>query len=145
MLFSSKQLKQEFFFIIFEQALSWIVGCIFATGLCFSGMLKRNKILGFLNLNAKTWDPSLLFVLATAVGVNIILFGLAKLIHKKPIFEKEFPPTNAPIDKKLIIGGILFGIGWGLGGICPGPVMSLLFVVVTPHLSLVWSFAFIIG
>ena len=105
-----------------DHIISFIVGILFAFGLIQSGMIGRHKVTGFLCLNSK-WDYSLLFVLGSAVGFNLITFHYI-LNLRKPIFNKEFIISkNKNIDLKLIIGAGIFGIGWGLGGICPGPAL----------------------
>lgn len=104
---------------------SLIAGLIFGLGLTISQMVNPEKVLGFLNLFGE-WDPSLIFVMAG----GIITFSPLYFIFKnksKPIFAKHFiTPSSNEIDKKLIIGSSLFGIGWGLVGLCPGPAVSSL-------------------
>jgi uncharacterized protein len=97
-------------------------GVLFALGLGLSGMISQAKVLGFLDL-AGVWDPSLTFVMIGAIGTHWL--GL-KLIGKRPrpVFEEGFShPLNQPINASLLVGAALFGIGWGLGGFCPGPVL----------------------
>jgi uncharacterized membrane protein YedE/YeeE len=119
-----------------DHIISFIVGILFAFGLIQSGMIGRHKVTGFLCLNSK-WDYSLLFVLGSAVGFNLITFHYI-LNLRKPIFNKEFILSkNKNIDLKLIIGAGIFGIGWGLGGICPGPSL------VTSFYYLPQSFVFL--
>ena len=119
-----------------DHIISFIVGILFAFGLIQSGMIGRHKVTGFLCLNSK-WDYSLLFVLGSAVGFNLITFHYI-LNLRKPIFNKEFIISkNKNIDLKLIIGAGIFGIGWGLGGICPGPSL------VTSFYYLPQSFVFL--
>ena len=98
-------------------------GTIFGIGLVISQMINPAKVLGFLNVFGK-WDPSLAFVMIGALIISSPLFHLFKK-KEKPIFSANFSiPENKEIDKKLIIGSILFGVGWGLAGLCPGPAIS---------------------
>jgi uncharacterized membrane protein YedE/YeeE len=103
-----------------RNALSLVVGLIFGIGLCVSGMTEPAKVLGFLDV-AGSWDPSLALVMGGAVGVGLLAFGMAKklkiALDGDPM---QWPPARA-IDRPLILGSLIFGIGWGLAGICPGP------------------------
>lgn len=97
-----------------------ITGAIFSIGLSISGMVNPNKVIGFLDFLGE-WDPSLMFVMAGGVLVNTVLFSFI-LKRKNPLYAESFSlPTAKDIDKRLIIGSALFGIGWGIGGVCPGP------------------------
>ena len=106
---------------------SLIVGCIFGLGLAFGGMLDPSKVVGFLNIFG-AWDPSLAFVMMGGIMVNAA--GYLILIRgKKPIFTEKFHlPDNIFIDRRLIVGSAIFGVGWGLAGLCPGPVVGSLFL-----------------
>ena len=98
-------------------------GTIFGIGLVISQMINPAKVLGFLNVFGK-WDPSLAFVMIGALIVSSPLFHLFKN-KEKPIFFTSFSISeNKEIDKRLIIGSILFGAGWGFAGLCPGPAVS---------------------
>ena len=95
-------------------------GLLFALGLGISGMTDANKVIGFLNV-AGQWDPSLAFVMVGAIGVHMATFHR---ITKRPapMFGDLFLiPTTQDINARLVGGAALFGIGWGLGGFCPGP------------------------
>ena len=108
-----------------NKIVSLICGIIFGIGLVISEMINPAKVLGFLNIFDK-WDPSLAFVMIGALIVSTPLFHLFKK-NDKPLFSSNFLISNATeIDKKLIIGSILFGAGWGLIGLCPGPAISSL-------------------
>lgn len=96
-----------------------ICGLLFGLGLIISGMIKPEKVLGFLDL-AGLWDPSLVFVMAGAVGVVAVAYGVAK--HRWPALNA----TAFMVDKNLLLGAAVFGLGWGLAGICPGPAVVLL-------------------
>ena len=102
-----------------------IVGLIFGAGLTVSGMVDPNKVLNFFDLFG-TWDPSLAFVMAGGLAVNIVGYQVAKRM-KKPVLDMAFP-TDIPtkIDRHLILGSALFGIGWGIAGFCPGPAIVAL-------------------
>ena len=101
-------------------AIGLVSGIIFSFGLVFSGMTNPEKVIGFLDIFGK-WDPSLAFVMGGAVIFNLISFHFI-LKRKAPLFEQSFDlPLKVEIDKKLIIGASIFGVGWGLIGICPGP------------------------
>jgi len=100
-------------------------GLIFGIGLSLAGMLDPTKVTSFLNILGK-WDPSLGFVMLG--GIIVTTFGYFFIFKRgKPLFEKDFDlPKKQKIDKSLIIGSALFGIGWGLAGLCPGPVIASL-------------------
>ena len=106
---------------------SLIVGCIFGLGLAIGGMLDPSKVVGFLNIFG-AWDPSLAFVMMGGIMVNAA--GYLILIRgKKPVFTEKFHlPDNIFIDRRLIVGSAIFGVGWGLAGLCPGPVVASLFL-----------------
>ena len=98
-------------------------GTIFGIGLVISQMINPAKVLGFLNVFGE-WDPSLAFVMIGALIISSPLFHLFKN-KEKPIFSTSFSISeNKEIDKRLIFGSILFGAGWGLAGLCPGPAIS---------------------
>ena len=102
---------------------SLISGIIFGLGLTISGMINPTKVLGFLNV-FDAWDPSLMFVMIGAILIFSPLYFIFKRIPR-PIFAKTFIiPSNKNIDKNLIIGASMFGAGWGLVGLCPGPAIS---------------------
>lgn len=105
--------------------ISFICGLIFGVGLIISGMANPEKVLGFLDLAGK-WDPSLAFVMAGAILVGFFAFLYAKR-RKTTLLGKELKlPTATHIDRRLVLGSILFGAGWGLAGFCPGPALVAL-------------------
>jgi uncharacterized membrane protein YedE/YeeE len=125
-----------------DHIISFIVGILFAFGLIQSGMIGRHKVIGFLCLNSN-WDYSLMFVLGSAVGFNLITFHYI-LNLRKPIFNRSFEINkNKTIDLKLMIGAGIFGIGWGMGGICPGPSLVISFFYL-PY-SIIFLFMVAIG
>lgn len=100
-------------------------GTLFGFGLSLSGMLDPARVQGFLDLFG-AWDPSLIFVLGGAVLVAIAGMVLVRRMAH-PVLADQFQiPTNRRIDRPLVLGSALFGIGWGLGGFCPGPAISAL-------------------
>jgi len=106
-----------------SKLVSLFCGIIFGIGLVISEMINPTKVLGFLNFFGD-WDPSLAFVMIGALIIVSPLFYLFKN-KEKPIFSKNFSMSNKKeIDTKLIGGSILFGAGWGLVGLCPGPAIS---------------------
>ena len=102
-----------------------LCGLIFGAGLLISGLANPEKVLGFLDLS-QAWDPSLAFVMIGAIAVGIIGFALVK--GRKTAFcgVPILLPENNTVDRTLVVGAILFGLGWGLAGICPGPSLILL-------------------
>jgi uncharacterized membrane protein YedE/YeeE len=102
-----------------------IIGAIFGTGLAIAGMLNPSKVVGFLDVFGD-WDPSLAFVMGGGVLVNAI--GHRRVMKRKaPVQCATFSmPTSTNIDKPLVIGSAIFGVGWGLAGLCPGPVVASL-------------------
>jgi uncharacterized membrane protein YedE/YeeE len=104
---------------------AFIFGGLFALGLMVSGMSNPEKVLGFLDLFGD-WDISLMFVMIGAIAVAIIPFQKAIRNPKTLSGEAISLPASTQIDKKLIIGSILFGIGWGIAGVCPAPAITLI-------------------
>lgn len=97
-----------------------VAGALFGAGLLVSGMTDPAKVIGFLDVIGG-WDPSLAFVMGGAVMVNMLAFRLIAR-RRDPWFDTKFHlPTRRDIDRPLVLGAALFGIGWGLGGLCPGP------------------------
>lgn len=100
-------------------------GVVFGLGLSISGMLNPVRVQGFLDVFG-AWDPSLAFVLGGAVVVAFLGVQLMKRL-RHPAFDDSFHiPTNRRIDAPLVVGSALFGLGWGIGGLCPGPAVASL-------------------
>lgn len=122
--------------------ISMISGIIFGIGLALGGMLDPSKVSGFLDLFG-LWDPSLAFVMGGGVIVNAIGHYII-MKREKPVLAERFqlPKTNA-IDRPLLIGAALFGIGWGIAGLCPGPAVASAFL--NPADGIGFVFAMIAG
>lgn len=106
----------------FRIVLAFGAGVMFALGLWLGGMTDPYKTQGFLDLFG-AWDPSLALVLGSAVAVSAISYIVAKL-RRKPLLNEDFQiPESKNIDGRLIVGAIVFGAGWGLGGYCPAPAL----------------------
>ena len=106
-------------------ALSFIAGLVFGLGLIVAGMANPAKILGFLNLRG-AWDPSLALVMVGATALGAVAFALAGRMKRSLLGLPMRLPDAGHLDRRLIGGSLLFGIGWGLAGICPGPALVLL-------------------
>ena len=100
----------------------FVVGLLFGVGLMASGMTDPGKVIGFLDLFG-TWDPSLALVMGGAIAVGFFAFALAKKRTTTFLGGALRFPTTSQMDKPLVIGSLLFGAGWGLGGFCPGPAL----------------------
>ena len=117
-------------------------GLLFACGLCLSGMTDPRRVLGFLDFFGR-WDPTLAFVMAGAVGTHAVL---ARLVARRaaPVFGARFIlPAREAIDARLVLGSVIFGVGWGLAGYCPGP--AVLSVASGTATALLFSAAMVVG
>lgn len=101
-------------------------GILFSLGLCLSGMTHPTKVLGFLDFFGQ-WDPSLAFVMAGAVGVSAVAFRLSRR-RAAPLFGDRFhvAKMGRKVDGRVLLGSAVFGVGWGLSGLCPGPAVTSL-------------------
>ena len=107
---------------------AFVVGLLFAFGLVLSGMTKPSKIVGFFDFSdgLTSWDPSLAFVMGGSMLVYMPVYRIIRN-HHKPLWDMFYRlPTNTLIDARLILGAVLFGTGWALGGFCPGPALASL-------------------
>ena len=104
---------------------SLLAGLVFGLGLIVSGMANPAKVLGFLDLGG-AWDPSLALVMAGAIAVGLGAFALAKKRSVSLLGAPMRLPTAGAVDRRLMIGSSLFGIGWGVAGFCPGPALVAL-------------------
>ncbi|MGQ2906298.1 MAG: DUF6691 family protein [Neoaquamicrobium sediminum] len=112
------------------------LGFLFGAGLVVSGMSDPAKVLNFLDLFG-TWDPSLAFVMGGAVLVTFLGYRLV-LARGQPIVGRQFHlPTRSDVDARIIAGPAIFGIGWGLGGFCPGPALTALGLGATGTLAFI--------
>ncbi|MDT8921336.1 YeeE/YedE family protein [Pseudomonas taiwanensis] len=103
----------------------FIAGLLFGLGLLLSGMANPAKVLGFLDL-AGQWDPSLALVMVGAIGAALVPMAWARRQSVALLGGSMQLPTRRDIDRRLVGGSLLFGIGWGLAGVCPGPALVLL-------------------
>lgn len=102
--------------------IEFLVGLIFGVGLILSGMTNPTKVIGFLDLFGQ-WDPSLAFVMGGAILVGLFAFAIAKKRTTNFLGGTMQLPKSTQIDKRLVIGSLVFGAGWGLAGFCPGPAL----------------------
>jgi len=113
---------------------SLVCGFVFGWGLTVSGMIQPAKVLGFLDvfgIPSGTWDPSLAVVMAA--GLTVATIGYALVRQRPPLFEnKNLWPAKKDIDQPLLLGALLFGVGWGLVGLCPGPAVANLATLSLP-------------
>lgn len=110
---------------IIDRVLALSAGSLFSIGLLFSGMANPQKVLDFLDVSGN-WDASLVFVMLGAILIAFLPFRYA-LRHRASLWsEPLLLPGRTDIDTKLILGSLLFGIGWGIAGICPAPALTLI-------------------
>jgi uncharacterized protein len=144
--FSLSNMMKKLFFALLS-------GLLFATGLVLSGMTQPAKVIGFLNIGGLSqgvswtaevgfWDPSLAFVMGGALMVTLVAFAVTPKWQKPWAAERFDLPTRSDVDAPLIGGAALFGIGWGLAGYCPGPVLASVFVSWD---AVIFSFAMLTG
>ncbi len=111
-----------------QLVVAFISGLIFAVGLALSGMTQPGKVIGFFDFSRglESWDPSLAFVMAGGMAVFLPTFRFARTRTRPFAAERFRLPTSNDIDRRLIVGASLFGIGWGMAGYCPGPAITSL-------------------
>jgi uncharacterized membrane protein YedE/YeeE len=116
-------------------------GALFGAGLALSGMMNPAKVTGFLDfagIRTGTWDPTLAFVMAGGLAVFAVGFRLSNR-HSRPLFAPKYlAPAPGRVDWRLILGATMFGVGWGIAGLCPGPALAAL---VTAQIDIVIYFA----
>lgn len=125
-----------------KTVIAFLTGLLFGIGLILAGMTSPDKVLAFLDV-AGAWDPALAFVMGGAVLTATPIFWLAGR-RSRPVAASSFdtPPTTV-VDRRLVVGSALFGIGWGLAGICPGP--ALVAVIIKPAEAAPFAIAMIAG
>ena len=115
-------------------------GVLFGVGLAISGMTQPSKVVGFLDVLGR-WDPSLAFVMGGALGVHLLL---GRIIRKRtaPLYDDRFHlPAATGVNVSLVAGAAIFGVGWGMGGFCPGPAIVTAGTGATPALVFVAAMA----
>ena len=124
-----------------SKIISLVSGIVFGVGLVISEMINPEKVLGFLDLFGN-WDPSLAFVMIGALIVSSPLFHIIKN-KKKPFLGDKFNySNNKEVNNRLIVGSALFGAGWGLGGLCPGPAISSIALININSITFVFAMFF---
>lgn len=108
-----------------RKLMAFLAGLIFGIGLLTAGMANPAKVLAFLDLGG-AWDPSLALVMAAAIGVAFLPFSWARMQRVSVLGAPMQLPGKRELDRRLIGGSLLFGIGWGIAGICPGPAVAIL-------------------
>ncbi|MGB7756879.1 MAG: YeeE/YedE family protein [Salinisphaera sp.] len=125
-----------------QQLIALAAGLVFGFGLCLSHMADPNKVLAFLDL-VGNWDPSLALVMGGALLVTIPAFAVLRGWRHPWADQTMHWPTASRIDRRLVLGAALFGVGWGLAGYCPGPGLAAL--TFNPREALIFVAALIIG
>jgi uncharacterized membrane protein YedE/YeeE len=105
-----------------NRLVDFAVGLLFGFGLLLSGMADPGKVTGFLDL-AGVWDPSLAFVMAGGIAVGVVAFAIARKRTTAGLGGAIELPRRRDIDRRLVVGSLVFGVGWGLAGFCPGPAI----------------------
>ena len=105
-----------------QRIFEFLVGLLFGLGLILAGMTDPGKVIGFLDL-AGTWDPSLALVMGGAIAVGFFAFAAARKRTSAFLGGAMHLPTASAIDRRLVVGSLVFGAGWGLAGFCPGPAL----------------------
>ena len=124
-----------------SKIISLVSGIVFGVGLVISEMINPEKVLGFLDLFGN-WDPSLALVMIGALIVSSPLFHIIKN-KEKPLFAEKFNySNNKKVNNRLIVGSALFGAGWGLGGLCPGPAISSIALININSITFVFAMFF---
>ncbi|MDC0454861.1 YeeE/YedE family protein [Candidatus Pelagibacter sp.] len=124
-----------------NKLISLLTGIIFGTGLVVSEMINPEKVLSFLDVFGN-WDPSLAFVMIGALIISSPLFHIIKN-KEKPLFAEKFNySNNKEVNNRLIVGSALFGAGWGLGGLCPGPAISSIALINIDSITFVFAMFF---
>ena len=127
---------------MWKQLIALLLGALFGLGLAISGMLNPGKVLAFLDL-AGEWDPSLALVMAGAILVAAPAYRLAKRRSTPVLASETMLPTTTRVDPALVVGALLFGIGWGLVGLCPGPALASLGT--QPSQTVLFTAALVLG
>lgn len=123
-----------------KHLLTFLAGLLFSVGLVLSGMTQPSKVIGFLDFFGN-WDPSLALVMGGAVMINLVMWQWWVPTHR-PLYDSQFHlPKYKDIDRRLVFGSAIFGIGWGLGGFCPGPAITSLASGATEALTFTSSMA----
>ena len=125
-----------------EKIFSLLSGIIFGVGLVISGMTNPEKVIGFLSIT-HNWDASLIFVMGGAIIVTAPFFYILRNRNQSSLGFDIKLPKKIDLDKKLIIGSSLFGIGWGLVGLCPGPAVSS--IALFEPITLIFLLAMLVG
>ena len=125
-----------------KTAYAFAVGLLFGLGLLVSGMADPAKVLAFLDVTGR-WDPSLAFVMAGAVAVSATGYFVARRRGRPLLASRLEIPTRRDLDPRLIAGAAVFGLGWGLAGLCPGPALTLL--TVAPAQAVTFVVAMVVG
>jgi uncharacterized membrane protein YedE/YeeE len=108
-----------------RKLMAFLAGVLFGLGLLLAGMANPAKVLAFLDLSG-AWDPSLALVMFAAIAVAFLPFSWARLQRSSLLGAPMQLPSKRELDRRLIGGSLLFGIGWGIAGICPGPALAIL-------------------
>ncbi len=121
---------------------SLMCGLVFGFGLALSGMLDPTRIRGFLDVFGQ-WDPSLAFVLVGAVGISFIGVRFSRHLSAPILDERYDLPTRTSVSVRLVLGAAIFGVGWGLSGLCPGPAVASLALGFGPTVA--FAMAMVVG
>lgn len=105
-----------------QRVFEFLTGLLFGIGLIVSGMTDPGKVIGFLDITG-AWDPSLALVMGGAVAVGVVAFAIAGKRREAALGGPMLLPERGGIDRRLVMGSLVFGVGWGLAGFCPGPAL----------------------